>query len=174
MPVKIPDNLPAIELLKSESIFVMSDLRASEQDIRPLRLLILNLMPIKISTETDFVRLLSNNPLQVEIDFLRLESHTSKNTSAEHLEQFYKGFSEVSHDFYDGMIITGAPVEMLPFEEVNYWDEVTRIFDWAKEHVTSTLYICWASQAALYHFYGVEKIPLEKKTVWCFSAHRFR
>lgn len=169
MPVKIPDNLPAIELLKSESIFVMSDLRASEQDIRPLRLLILNLMPIKISTETDFVRLLSNNPLQVEIDFLRLESHTSKNTSAEHLEQFYKGFSEVSHDFYDGMIITGAPVEMLPFEEVNYWDEVTRIFDWAKEHVTSTLYICWASQAALYHFYGVEKIPLEKKLFGVFQ-----
>ncbi|SKB60072.1 homoserine O-succinyltransferase [Sphingobacterium nematocida] len=169
MPVKIPDNLPAIELLKSESIFVMSDLRASEQDIRPLRLLILNLMPLKISTETDFVRLLSNNPLQIEVDFLHLESHTSKNTSAEHLEMFYKGFSEVSNDFYDGMIITGAPVEMLPFEEVTYWEEVTRIFDWAKTHVTSTLYICWASQAALYHFYGVEKQPLDKKLFGVFQ-----
>ncbi|WP_164126047.1 homoserine O-acetyltransferase MetA [Sphingobacterium luzhongxinii] len=169
MPVKIPDNLPAIELLKSESIFVMSDLRASEQDIRPLRLLILNLMPLKISTETDFVRLLSNNPLQIEVDFLRLESHTSKNTSAEHLEMFYKGFSDVSDDFYDGMIITGAPVEMLPFEEVTYWEEVTRIFDWAKTHVTSTLYICWASQAALYHFYGVEKQPLDKKLFGVFQ-----
>lgn len=169
MPVKIPDNLPAIELLKSESIFVMSDLRASEQDIRPLRLLILNLMPIKVSTETDFVRLLSNNPLQIEVEFLRLESHTSKNTSEEHLEMFYKGFSEITENFYDGMIITGAPVEMLPFESVTYWEEATKIFDWARTHVTSSLYICWASQAALYHFYGVEKQALDKKLFGVFQ-----
>ncbi len=169
MPVKIPDNLPAIELLKKENIFVMSDLRANSQDIRPQRLLILNLMPLKITAETDFVRLLSNNPLQVEVEFLRLETHTSKNTSEEHLELFYKGFSEIKENFYDGMIITGAPVEMMKFEEVTYWDEVTTIFDWARKHVTSTLYICWASQAALYHFYGVEKIPLDKKLFGVFK-----
>ncbi|NGM90652.1 homoserine O-succinyltransferase, partial [Parapusillimonas sp. SGNA-6] len=169
MPVKIPDNLPAIELLKKENIFVMSDLRANSQDIRPQRLLILNLMPLKITAETDFVRLLSNNPLQVEVEFLRLETHTSKNTSEEHLELFYKGFSEIKENFYDGMIITGAPVEMMKFEEVTYWDEVTTIFDWARKHVTSTLYICWASQAALYHFYGVEKVPLDKKLFGVFK-----
>ncbi len=163
MPVKIPDNLPAIELLKEENIFVMSELRADIQDIRPMRVLILNLMPIKITTETDFVRLLSNNPLQVEVEFLRLDSHTSKNTSEEHLEQFYKGFSAVKNNFYDGMIITGAPVELLKFEEVNYWEEATKIFDWARTHVTSTLYICWASQAALYHFYKIQKTELSEK-----------
>jgi len=171
MPVKIPHNLPAIELLKRENIFVMSDLRANEQDIRALRVLILNLMPLKISAETDFVRLLSNNPLQVEVEFLRLDTHTPKNTPAEHLEMFYKGFGEVSGNFYDGMIITGAPVEMMRFEEVGYWEEVTRIFDWARSHVTSTLYICWASQAALYHFYGVEKRPLDEKLFGVFK-HR--
>lgn len=169
MPVKIPNNLPAIELLKKEHIFVMNDLRASTQDIRPMRVLILNLMPIKIATETDFVRLLSNNPLQVEVEFLRLDSHQSKNTSEEHLELFYKGFGEVKENFYDGMIITGAPVEMLEFEEVNYWEEITTIFDWARKHVTSTLYICWASQAALYYFYGVEKKPLKEKLFGVFK-----
>lgn len=169
MPVRIPDNLPAIELLKKENIFVMSDLRANQQDIRPLRVLILNLMPIKITTETDFIRLLSNNPLQVEIEFLMLDTHTSKNTSEEHLSTFYKVFNEVKEDYYDGMIITGAPVEMLPFEEVNYWDELTTIFDWARKHVTSTVYICWASQAALYHFYGVNKVPLSKKMFGVFK-----
>lgn len=163
MPVKIPNNLPAIELLKKENIFVMSDLRADTQDIRPMRVLILNLMPLKISAETDFVRLLSNNPLQVEVEFLRLDSHTSKNISEEHLEMFYKGFGEIKGNFYDGLIITGAPVEMLEFEEVSYWNEITQIFDWARKHVTSTLYICWAAQAALYHFYGVEKKPLKEK-----------
>ncbi|OAQ39593.1 homoserine O-succinyltransferase [Pedobacter psychrophilus] len=163
MPVKIPDNLPAIELLKEENIFVMSELRADIQDIRPMRVLILNLMPIKITTETDFVRLLSNNPLQVEVEFLRLDSHTSKNTSEEHLEQFYKGFSAVKNNYYDGMIITGAPVELLKFEEVNYWEEAIQIFDWARTHVTSTLYICWASQAALYHFYHIQKTELAEK-----------
>lgn len=163
MPVKIHDNLPAIELLKKENIFVMSDLRADLQDIRPLRVLILNLMPLKISAETDFIRLLSNNPLQVEIDFLRLDTHTSKNTSQEHLEMFYKGFNEVKDNCYDGLIVTGAPVEQLDFNDVTYWPELTTIFDWARTNVTSSLYICWASQAALYHFYGVEKIPLDKK-----------
>lgn len=169
MPVKIPDNLPAIELLKKENIFVMTDLRASVQDIRPLRVLVLNLMPLKISTETDFVRLLSNNPLQVEIDFMRLDTHTPKNTPLEHLELFYKGFSEIQENYYDGMIVTGAPVEMLDFEQVSYWPEITSIFDWARTHVTSTLYICWASQAALYHFYGVEKKPLEEKLFGVFK-----
>ena len=169
MPVKIPSSLPAIEILKKENIFVMSDLRANEQDIRPLRVLILNLMPIKITTETDFIRLLSNNPLQVEMEFLKLETHTSKNTSEEHLSMFYKSFEQIKEDYYDGMIITGAPVEMLRFEEVNYWDEVTTIFDWARHHVTSTLYICWASQAALYHFYGVEKETLDQKMFGVFK-----
>src|SRR5690606_8432199 len=169
MPVKIPNNLPAIELLKKENIFVMSDLRANGQDIRPMRVLVLNLMPLKISTETDFVRLLSNNPLQVEIEFLKLTTYSPKNTPEEHLEVFYRGFNEVQENYYDGMIITGAPVEMLKFEEVAYWDEISVIFDWARNHVTSTLYICWASQAALYHFYGVEKIPLEQKLFGVFE-----
>jgi homoserine O-succinyltransferase len=163
MPVKIPNNLPAIELLKKENIFVMSDLRANTQDIRPMKVLILNLMPLKITAETDFVRLLSNNPLQVEVEFLRLDSHTSKNISEEHLEMFYKGFSEIKENSYDGLIITGAPVEMLEFEEVTYWEEITQLFDWARKHVTSTLYICWAAQAALYHFYKVEKKHLDEK-----------
>ncbi len=169
MPVKLPNNLPAIELLKKENIFVMSDLRANEQDIRPLRVLVLNLMPLKITTETDFIRLLSNNPLQVEMEFLRLETHVSKNTPEEHLEMFYKSLTEVKENFYDGMIITGAPVEMVAFEEVTYWNEIQTIFDWARTHVTSSLYICWASQAALYHFYGVEKKPLEEKLFGVFK-----
>lgn len=173
MPVNIPNNLPAIEILKKENIFVMSELRANMQDIRPLRVLILNLMPIKITTETDLIRLLSNNPLQVEIDFLKLETHISKNTSEEHLLMFYKNFSEVKEDYYDGMIITGAPVELLKYEEVNYWPEISSIFDWAKTHVTSTLYICWAAQAALYHFYGVDKHVLSGKMFGVFkhTAH---
>lgn len=169
MPVKIPDNLPAIQLLEKENIFVMSDLQANAQDIRPLRVLILNLMPLKIKAETDFIRLLSNNPLQVEIEFVRLDTHTSKNTPEEHLEMFYKGFNEVEDAFYDGMIVTGAPVEMMDFESVTYWEEMKHIFDWARTHVTSSLYICWASQAALYHFYGVDKTPLDKKLFGVFK-----
>lgn len=169
MPVNIPNNLPAIEILKKENIFVMSQLRAIEQDIRPLRVLILNLMPIKITTETDLIRLLSNNPLQVEVEFLKLETHTSKNTSEEHLEMFYKNFSEVKDDFYDGMIITGAPVELYEFKDVTYWPEISEIFDWARIHVTSTLYICWAAQAALYHFYGINKHPLSEKMFGVFK-----
>lgn len=163
MPLNLPDKLPAIELLKKESIFVMDDLRASMQDIRPLKILILNLMPLKISTETDLLRLLSNSPLQIEIEFLGLSTHTPKNTPVEHLMTFYKRFSDIKDDYYDGMIITGAPVEMLPFEEVTYWDEITTICDWARSHVTSSFYICWGAQAALYHFYGINKHPLNKK-----------
>lgn len=163
MPVKIPDSLPAIELLKKENIFVMSQLRADMQDIRPLKVLILNLMPIKITTETDLIRLLSNSPLQIEVDFLKLESHTSKNTPIEHLMEFYHDFETIKRQNYDGMIITGAPVEMMSFEDVNYWEEITEVFDWARKHVTSTFYICWAAQAAMYHFYGVEKSLRDKK-----------
>lgn len=138
MPVTLPDNLPAIELLKKENIFVMSQLRANEQDIRPLKVLILNLMPMKIAAETDLIRLLSNTPLQIEIEFLKLSTHQSKNTPIEHMSTFYKEFEEVSKQNYDGMIVTGAPVELLNFEEVNYWDEVSVVFDWARVHVTST------------------------------------
>lgn len=169
MPLNLPNKLPAIELLKKESIFVMEDLRATTQDIRPLKLLILNLMPLKISTETDLLRLLSNSPLQIEIEFLALSTHTPKNTPIEHLMSFYKHFSEIKDLFYDGMIITGAPVEMMPFEEVNYWEEITEICDWARTHVTSTFYICWGAQAALYHFYGVDKHPLDKKLFGIFN-----
>jgi homoserine O-succinyltransferase len=169
MPVNIPNNLPAIEILKKENIFVMNQLRANEQDIRPLRVLILNLMPIKIMTETDLIRLLSNNPLQVEVEFLKLKTHVSKNTPEKHLSMFYKDFDEVREDFYDGMIITGAPVELLDFREVNYWKELSSIFDWARKHVTSTLYICWAAQAAMCHFYGVKKVPLPEKMFGVFK-----
>jgi len=163
MPVNLPDKLPAVEILKKENIFVMDDLRASTQDIRPLKILVLNLMPLKITTETDLIRLLSNSPLQVEIEFLGLSSHTPKNTPIEHLMSFYTTFSKVKDRYFDGMIITGAPVEMIPFKEVTYWHEITRIFDWARTHVTSTFYICWGAQAALHHFYGINKYPLDKK-----------
>lgn len=163
MPVNIPDNLPAIENLKKENIFVMSDLRANQQDIRPLHVLVLNLMPVKITTETDLIRLLSNNPLQVEVEFLKLDTHTSRNTPEEHLSMFYKSFNEVQEDYYDGMIITGAPVEQYEFEDVDYWSEISHIFDWARTHVTSTLYICWAAQAALYRFFGIKKDHLSEK-----------
>lgn len=169
MPVNLPDNLPAIELLSKEHIFVISDLRASTQDIRPLKILILNLMPLKITTETDLIRLLSNSPLQIEIEFLGLETHTPKNTPIEHMKAFYKTFPKVKDNYYDGFIITGAPVELMPFEEVHYWKELTNIFDWARKHVTSTYYICWAAQAAMYHFYGVQKYPMEKKMFGVFT-----
>ena len=163
MPLNLKKNLPAIELLKEEQIFVMDSSRASEQDIRPLRVIVLNLMPLKITTETDIVRLLSNTSLQVELDFLKIKGHTPKNTPIEHMMEFYKEFSEISSDYYDGMIITGAPVEQMEFEEVNYWDEIKGIFNWARTHVTSTLYICWAAQAGLYHFHGVPKYDLAAK-----------
>ena len=163
MPVTIPDQLPAIELLKQENIFVMDQTRASHQDIRPLKILILNLMPLKIITETDLLRLLSNSPLQIEVDFLKLKEHTSKNTSAEHMEAFYQPFSQLRKNNYDGMIITGAPVEHLPFEEVTYWKELQGILEWAEHHVFSSLFICWAAQAGLYHHYGVPKYALKEK-----------
>jgi homoserine O-succinyltransferase len=151
----------------------MDSERASTQEIRPLKIVILNLMPVKITTETDLIRLLSNSPLQIEIDFLHMESHTSKNTPIEHLMTFYKRFDEISQSNYDGMIITGAPVELLEFEDVNYWPEITKIFDWAKTHVTSTLYICWAAQAGLYHHYGVPKHPLDAKMFGVFEHVKF-
>lgn len=171
MPVKIPNELPAIELLKEENIFVMDETRATTQEIRPLKIAILNLMPLKITTETDLIRLLSNSPLQIEIDFIKLKSHTSKNTPIEHLKMFYKDFSQISHDKYDGMIITGAPVEQMAFEEVNYWSEVTEIFEWSKHNVTSTLYICWAAQAGMYYHYGVPKHDLPSKMFGVFKHH---
>ena len=163
MPLNLPDKLPAIELLKEENIFVIDNSRATQQDIRPLRIIILNLMPLKITTETDLVRLLSNTPLQVEISFMKIKSHTSKNTPVEHMKAFYTDFDAMRDEKYDGMIITGAPVEQMDFEEVNYWDEITGIFDWARTHVTSTLYICWAAQAGLYHHYGIPKYSLNQK-----------
>ncbi len=169
MPLNLPNKLPAIDILKKESIFVMEDLRANTQDIRPLKILILNLMPLKITTETDLLRLLSNSPLQIEIEFLALSTHTPKNTPIEHLMSFYKQFSEIEELYYDGMIITGAPVEMIPFEDVNYWEEIKTIYDWARTHVTSTFYICWGAQAALYHFYGINKYPLDKKLFGVFN-----
>ena len=169
MPLNIPVNLPAVEVLKKENIFVMYDLRASTQDIRPLKIALVNLMPLKIATETDFVRLLSNSPLQVEIDLLKMQSHDSKSTSQEHLAAFYKNFNDIRQSNYDGMIITGAPIELLDFKDVNYWDELVEIMDWAARHVTSTLYICWAAQAGLYHFHGIPKYPLDKKKFGVFK-----
>lgn len=169
MPLNLPDRLPAIELLKEENIFVIDNSRASRQDIRPLRIAVLNLMPLKITTETDLVRLLSNSPLQVEISFMKIKSHTSKNTPVEHMQAFYQDFDDMKHQKYDGMIITGAPVEQMEFEEVSYWKEITEIFDWSRTHVTSTFYICWAAQAGLYHHYGVSKYPLPKKMFGVFE-----
>ena len=163
MPLRLPDRLPAIDILKNENIFVMDNSRATTQDIRPLKIVILNLMPLKITTETDLVRLLSNTPLQMEISFMKLKSHTPKNTPIEHMMMFYRDFESMRNEKFDGMIITGAPVETMEFEDVTYWDEITDIFAWAKTHVTSTLYICWAAQAGLYYHYGIPKYPLAKK-----------
>ena len=163
MPLRLPDRLPAIELLKNENIFVMDNSRAHTQDIRPLKIVILNLMPLKITTETDLIRLLSNTPLQLEVSFMKLRSHTSKNTPIEHMMMFYRDFESMRNEKFDGMIITGAPVETLDFEEVTYWDEITSIFAWARTHVTSTMYICWAAQAGLFYHYGIPKYPLPKK-----------
>ena len=171
MPLNLPDKLPAIDLLKEENIFVIDNSRASTQDIRPLKIAILNLMPLKITTETDLVRLLSNSPLQVEVTFMKLKSHTSKNTPIEHMKAFYVDFDQMRKEKYDGMIVTGAPVEHLPFEEVNYWAEIQEIFDWALTNVTSTFYICWAAQAGLYHYYGVPKHPLSQKMFGIFKHH---
>ena len=171
MPLRLPDRLPAIDILKNENIFVMDNSRATTQDIRPLRIAILNLMPLKITTETDLIRLLSNTPLQLEVSFMKLRSHTPKNTPIEHMMMFYRDFAEMRTEKYDGMIVTGAPVDQLEFEDVFYWDEITEIFDWARTHVTSTLYICWAAQAGLYYHYGVQKYGLDKKLFGVFSQH---
>jgi len=169
MPLKIQDGLPAIETLTDENIFVMTETRAVHQDIRPLKILILNLMPLKKTTEVHLLRLLSNTALQVEVDLLRMATHDSKNTSSDHLDVFYKTFDEISHQKYDGMIITGAPVETFEFEDVSYWKEMTKILGWTVEHVTSTLHICWAAQAGLYFHYDIPKHPVEDKISGVFT-----
>lgn len=169
MPVKIPDNLPATEILNNENIFVMGEHRAFTQDIRPLRIAILNLMPVKSVTETQLLRLLSNTPLQLEVVLLHTQSHISKNTSEEHLKNFYQTFSDVKKQRFDGMIITGAPVEQLEYEEFNYWDELTEIMDWTRHNVFSTFHICVGAQAGLYHHYGVPKYILDEKMFGVFS-----
>ena len=171
MPLRLPDKLPAIELLKHENIFVMDESRAHNQEIRPLKICVLNLMPLKITTETDLVRLLSNTPLQLEVYFMKLKSHTPKNTPIEHMMMFYKDFAELSKQKFDGMIITGAPIETMAYEDVQYWPEITKIFDWARTHVTSTMYLCWGAMAALYHFYDIPKYPLQKKMFGIFGQY---
>lgn len=163
MPIKVPDQLPAKDILAEENIFVMDESVAYHQDIRPLKIAILNLMPTKEVTETQLLRLIGNTPLQVEVVLINPKTHTSKNTSAQHLESFYKTFDDIKHQYYDGMIITGAPVETLPFEEVNYWEELQDIMEWSKRKVTSTFHICWGAQAGLYHHYGIPKHDLAEK-----------
>ena len=169
MPIKIPNELPATKVLNDENIFVITETRALTQDIRPLQLLILNLMPTKIVTETQLARLLGNTPLQVEMELLKTSTHKSKNTSEEHMISFYKTFDEIKHRNFDGMIITGAPVEHMEFEEVEYWDELCRIMEWSKSHVTSTFHICWGAQAGLYYHYGINKHQLDKKLFGVFE-----
>lgn len=171
MPVKIQDNLPAIDILAKENIFVMTTSRAAQQDIRPLHIAVLNLMPTKVVTETQLLRVIGNTPLQVEVTLLRTATHLSKHTPLEHLETFYKTFDEIQDTSFDGLIITGAPVEQLEYESVFYWQELTAIMDWAQKHVFSTMYICWAAQAGLFYRYGVEKYPLPSKMHGVF-AHR--
>ena len=163
MPIRIPDTLPAFGVLEQENIFCMKEGRAAQQDIRPLKIVILNLMPVKITTETQLLRLLGNSPLQIDITLLQISSHVSKNTSEEHLLEFYTFFDNIKDQKFDGMIITGAPVEKLAFEDVDYWEELCKIMDWTKTNVYSTFHICWGSQAALYHHHGVKKEPLEEK-----------
>ncbi len=163
MPIKIPNGLPAAETLQKENIFVMNETRAQVQEIRPLQILLLNLMPKKIETETQLSRLLGNTPLQVELELIHTKSHESKNTPAEHMLAFYKTFDEVKHRNFDGMIITGAPVEQMPFEEVEYWEELCQIMEWSKTHVHSTFHICWGAQAGLYYHFGIDKQPLPEK-----------
>ena len=171
MPINIPGDLPAVNVLVRENIFVMTQRRAQSQDIRPLRILILNLMPTKITTETQLARLLGNTPLQVEIDLMTMSGRTPKNTPIEHMIAFYKNFPSVKANFYDGMIITGAPVEQMPFESVDYWSELCDIMEWSKSHVHSTFHICWGAQAGLYYHYGVPKIHLPRKMFGVFK-HR--
>ena len=163
MPIKIPNDLPAVQTLADENIFVMTETRAITQDIRPLKILLLNLMPKKIETETQISRVLGNTPLQIELTLIRTATHQSQNTAQEHLLAFYKTFDEVKHENYDGLIITGAPVELLPFEEVDYWPELCEIMEWSLTHVHSTLHICWGAQAGLYYHYGIQKYELPEK-----------
>ncbi len=163
MPIRIDNELPAKQKLEIENIFVMSNLRADTQDIRPLRIIILNLMPTKLETETQLLRLLSNSPLQIDVEFLQVATHTAKNVSKSHMDKFYKTFDEIKSNRYDGMIITGAPVEHMEFEEVDYWDELCSIMEWSKTNVYSTLHICWGAQAGLYYHYGIKKYPTPKK-----------
>ena len=170
MPIKIPNDLPAVKTLNNENIFVMTETRAITQDIRPLKILLLNLMPKKIETETQLSRLLGNSPLQVDLELIHTKSHKSKNTSAEHLFTFYKTFQDVKNRTFDGMIITGAPVEQLEFEEVEYWEELCEIMEWSKTHVHSTFHICWGAQAGLYYHFGVKKYPLDKKLFGVFPT----
>ncbi len=169
MPLILPDGLPAIDMLKRENINI-EDMLAKEDNKRPLRIVILNLMPFKATTETDFIRLLSNSPLLLDISFMKLKSHVSRHTSAEHIDRFYHTLEELSKEKIDGLIVTGAPVEDMPFEEVDYWKELQEIFNWARENVRSTLYICWAAQAGLYHFYDIPKYPLSKKMFGIFPT----
>ncbi len=169
MPIKIPNQLPAVKTLTSENIFVMTETRAISQDIRPLKLLLLNLMPTKIDTETQFSRLLGNTPLQIELELMHTKTHKSKNTSEEHLLAFYKTFDDIKDRNFDGMIITGAPVEMMEFEEVEYWDELCEIMEWSKTHVHSTFHICWGAQAGLYYHFGIKKHPLPEKLFGVFE-----
>jgi len=169
MPLNIPDQLPAVEILQEENIFVMRETTAIHQDIRPLRIVILNLMPVKTTTETHILRLLSNSPLQVEVTLLHTHDHVSRNTSIEHLKSFYKNFRQIHELKFDGMIITGAPIEHLNFEEVDYWEELKEIMDWARHHVTSTMFICWGAQAGLYHYYNIPKYPLPRKMFGVFT-----
>jgi hypothetical protein len=163
MPIKIPNNLPAVNILAKENIFVMNETRALSQDIRPLKFVIVNLMPTKIETETQLLRLLSNTPLQMEITLLKMNSYISRNISEEHMKNFYKTFDDIKNERFDGLIITGAPVETIEFEKVDYWKELTEILKWSNKHVFSTLYICWGAQAGLYYHYGIKKYPLKEK-----------
>ena len=163
MPIRVQNDLPVKEILESENIFVMDEHRAMHQDIRPIQILIVNLMPLKEETELQLLRSLSNTPLQIDVTFLTMNSHESKNTSTSHLNKFYLHFQDVKENKYDGMIVTGAPVENMEFEEVDYWKEITEIMDWSETHVTSTIFLCWAAQASLYHFYGLKKRQLPQK-----------
>lgn len=172
MPVKIPDDLPAAEILESENIFVMSETRAANQDIRPMKVLILNLMPNKIETETQLLRLLGNTPLQVDVDLLRIHDKASRHTSIDHMNNFYRDFEAVRHKNYDGLIITGAPLGQVEFEDVTYWDHIREIIDWSQLHVTSVLFLCWAAHAALYHLYGLNRNLLEVKRSGVFPHRR--
>ena len=171
MPIKIPESLPARATLESENIFTITEHRAITQDIRPLRILLLNLMPTKVVTETQLARLLGYSPLQIELELIKTSGHESRNTSREHMLAFYKTFSDVRHQHFDGMVITGAPVEQMDFEQVDYWQELCEIMEWSKTHVTSTFHICWGAQAGLYYHFGVKKLPLDKKLFGVFE-HR--